>query len=304
MAIGQMFALTWMWNAGDIMISNLVDDRRSKVGHSTIEYKQAKSILTESSGFISTYDYTLNPYSGCTFGCNYCYAAFFAKTEELKGNWGKWVQIKENALALLVKWRSKSLDGKTIYMSSVTDPYQPVEKDLALTRSILSELLQHHKARLVVQTRGPLVTRDIDLFKQFDFVQVNMTVTTDDDAIRRKFEPTCPSIGQRLNAIKQVRDAGIQTCVTMTPLLPVSSPERFAEKLIETGAHQFVIQDFHDGNIRFAAGTGKQALEVSQEMRWGKERYEEVRDYLREHLPNLREGQEGFRPPWKVAQLL
>jgi DNA repair photolyase len=276
---------------------------KSKVGHSTVEYKQVKSILTESSGFISAYDYTLNPYSGCTFGCNYCYAAFFAKTEDLKANWGKWVQVKENALALLIKWRGKSLDGKTIYMSSVTDPYQPIEKDLELTRSILSELLQHHNARLVVQTRGPLVTRDIDLFKQFEFVQVNMTITTDDDAIRRKYEPTCPSIGQRLSAIKQVGEARIQTCITMTPLLPVSSPESFAEKLLETGAQQFVIQDFHGGNIRFAAGTGAEALEVSEGMNWGKEGYEAVRDYLRAHLPNLGEGQEGFRPPWKVAQL-
>src|SRR5205807_557108 len=118
-----------------------------------------------------------NPYSGCTFGCNYCYAAFFANTETLKQNWGRWVQVKENALSLLIKRRKKPLIDKTIYMSSVTDPYQPIERDLKLTRALLEELLAYHQVHLVVQTRGSLVTRDIDLLQQFEYVQVNMTVT-------------------------------------------------------------------------------------------------------------------------------
>src|SRR5579871_6238473 len=99
-----------------------------RIGRSEIAFSRAKSILTEPSGFIDAFDYTLNPYSGCTFGCNYCYAANFASTDKLKEDWGKWVKVKENALELLIKWRKKPLDGKTIYMSSVTDPYQPIER--------------------------------------------------------------------------------------------------------------------------------------------------------------------------------
>src|SRR5258708_3165356 len=192
-------------------------ERKSRIGQSNIEYRPARSILSEASGFIDAFDYTLNPDAGCSFGCTYCYGAFFARTQEQKENWGKWVEVKENALALLIKKRRKPLVDKTIYMSSVTDPYQPIEKDLELTRALLEELLAYHQVRLVVQTRGPLVTRDIDLLKQFPFAQVNMTITTDDDEVRRVFEPHCASTQRRLDAIGQIRDAGIQACVTMTP---------------------------------------------------------------------------------------
>ena len=107
--------------------------RRTKLGKSRVEYKAASGILTKASGFISAFDYTLNPYSGCTFGCTYCYAAFFARSRERVDNWGYWVQVKENALDLLRRKRKKTLKGKTIYMSSVTDPYQPIERELELT---------------------------------------------------------------------------------------------------------------------------------------------------------------------------
>src|SRR5215204_5923132 len=138
-----------------------------KIGGALVSAVQSKSVLSKASGFTDSYDFTLNPYSGCTFGCAYCYAAYFARTDELKANWGQWVQIKENALDLLKKRRKRPLTDKSIYMSTVTDAYQPLEKDLGLTRAILEELLRYHQPRLVIQTRSPLVTRDIDLLKQF-----------------------------------------------------------------------------------------------------------------------------------------
>src|SRR3954470_539596 len=99
--------------------------RKDKLGQTSIEYRQASSILTQSSGFIDAFDYTLNPYSGCTFGCSYCYAAAFVRDQERRESWGQWVRVKENALELLRKQRRKPLDGVAIYLSSVTDPYQP-----------------------------------------------------------------------------------------------------------------------------------------------------------------------------------
>src|SRR4051794_8411490 len=131
-------------------MTSIVSERKTAIGQSSVDYKHVQGILTKPSGFADFFDYTLNPYSGCTFGCNYCYAAFFAKTDELKANWGKWVQVKENALDLLKKYRRKPLLDKNIYMSTVTDPYQPIEKEIGLTRAILEELLNYHEVRLVV----------------------------------------------------------------------------------------------------------------------------------------------------------
>ena len=136
------------------------------LGHTRISYGQAKEILTRATGFMDAYDYTLNPYSGCSFGCTYCYAAFFSRDTEKRDNWGYWVNVKENAVELLQKRLKRTpdaLDGKLIYMSSVTDPYQPVERELKLTRRILEVMAEGHRPKLVVQTRSPDVVRDCDL---------------------------------------------------------------------------------------------------------------------------------------------
>ncbi len=262
-----------------------------------ISTRTAKSILSRAAGFASAYDFTLNPYSGCAFGCTYCYAAFFAPTLEQKDTWGQWVTVKANAVALLRKKRS--LEGRTIYMSSVTDSYQPIEKQVGLTRALLAELLNHPGVCLVIQTRSPLVTRDLDLLTQFDFVRVNMTVTTDDEDVRKAFEPTCPSNAQRLDAIAEVAAAGVDTCITMTPLLPVRDPASFAKSLRATGVPRFVVQNFHRANRRFVAGTGEAATRLLAERNWTDTHYAHVKAELVAHLTHLDEGREGFDPGWE-----
>jgi DNA repair photolyase len=252
--------------------------------------------LTEAKGFMEAYDYTLNPYSGCSFGCNYCYAAFFARSSDERENWGNWLKVKENALKLLMKWRKKPLIDKTIYISSVTDPYQPIEKQLELTRSILKELLNYHKPRLVIQTRSPYITRDIDLLKQFEIAQVNMTVTTDSEEVRKAFEPLCPSNKARLKAIQEVTEAGIQTCITMTPLLPIQDAKNFTEELLSTGVKKFIVQPFHAEKGKFVASTREIALEQMKKMNWSNDKYLQVVETFRKELPWLGEGKQGFAP--------
>ncbi len=277
------------------LFSEINDEKRNLIGKTEIQYKKVSSILTKASGFMESYDYTLNPYSGCSFGCTYCYAAFFSRTEEQKKNWGYWVQVKENALQLLMKFRKKPLIGKTIYMSSVTDPYQPIERELNLTRSLLKELSDFHQARLVIQTRSPIVTRDIDLFKRFKAIQVNMTITTDSENVRKVFEPLCPSNTSRLKAIKEVNDAGINSCITMTPLLPVENAEAFAIKLKETGIKKFIVQPFHSDKGKFIAGTREAAMNLIKELNWTSEKYKEVEAILIKHIPEIGIGKEGFK---------
>lgn len=278
------------------LFSDLESDKKTSIGQSDVIYKTASSILTEAKGFMGGYDYTLNPYSGCSFGCTYCYAAFFSRTEEQRTNWGYWVQVKENALQLLIKFRKKSLKDKTIYMSSVTDPYQPIEKELNLTRSLLKELSTYHQPRLVIQTRSPLAKRDIDIFKEFNVIQVNMTITSDSERVRKVFEPLCPSNASRLNAIKEINDAGVNTCITMTPLLPIENAEDFAKKLLDTGIKKFIIQPFHPDKGKFVASTRESAIQLVKEMDWTFEKYQRVLEIIQKYIPDIGIGKDGFKP--------
>jgi len=274
--------------------SSSTSHRPARLGLAVIDYEDVSGILTKPKGFMAGYDFTINPYSGCAFGCEYCYAAAFAPSDRTADSWGRWVVVKQNALDLLKRSR-RDLRGKSVYISSVTDPYQPIERELELTREILRELI-HHQPRLVIQTRGPLVTRDIDLFKQFEVAQINMTVTTDAEEIRRAFEPGCPGNQQRLRAIAEICAAGIQACITMTPLLPVMHASNFAEALLATGVKRFIVQQFHPKRGAFAAGTKDTATPLIEKYNWTGAGYEAVRDVLRSRLPQLGEGKVGFAP--------
>lgn len=237
-----------------------------RIGKIKLSYKPVCEILNKATGFMNAYEFTLNPYSGCSFGCAYCYAAFFSPTKDNRDNWGRWVVVKENAVERLRKRKPGALDGKMIYMSSVTDPYQLIERRLRITRGLLELVAERHKPKLVVQTRSPLVVRDCDLFRRIEDnggrVQVNMTVTTDDGDVRRAFEPFCPSNPRRLAAVKEVQDAGIATCITMTPLLLVSNNGGFADELIDTGVKKFIARPFHFVRGKFVASTRDVALNL------------------------------------------
>ncbi len=280
-----------------------------RLARTDIKYKPASAILTRATGFMDEYDFTLNPYSGCAFGCTYCYAAFFSRSKEERESWGQWVQVKENAVNLLE--RCRSLDGKRIYMSSVTDPYQPIERKLKLTQRLLEVLAKRHRPKLVIQTRSPEVVRDKNLFRQIvdngGQVQINLTVTTDDEDVRRAFEPSCPSNSRRLGAARELVDSGVATCVTMTPLLLARNAERFASDLRSTRVQKFIVQPFHFQRGKFVAGTRDVALAIMAEklacygenvMDRYREHYRRARDVLRSELPSIGEGKEGFKPPF------
>ncbi len=287
----------------------------SKIGDTCVAYRDVKEILTRATGFMDAYDFTLQPCSGCSFGCTYCYAAFFSHSAEKRDSWGKWIDVKRNGVELLSKRRQGSLDGKLIYMSSVTDPYQPIERSIKLTRGILEVLSERHKPKLVVQTRSPDVTRDINLFQKIEEnggrVQVNMTVTTDDEDIRRTFEPSCPNNTVRLRAIKEVQAYGVQSCITMTPLLLVDDPVKFADDLLDTGVRRFIIQPFHFTRGKFVANTREEAARLMADkldcdtddfvpayMRSYKATEQIIRDRLAAEGIPLGEGKDGFKPPF------
>lgn len=206
-------------------------------------------------GFLgeAAFDYAINAYVGCTFRCRkFCYAISFTGDQAPSQNgapldWGFWLKAKKGAGEAVA--RHTSLAGKAVYMSPATDPYLPQERKYELTRSILTALARHHAGvRLVVQTRGPLVVRDIRLLQvirdQGD-AQVNVTYSTDDEATRRRFEDAAPSLAQRRAAIAQLVSAGIRVVVTVTPFFPVTNVPAFAAQLLGMGLSGVVLQEFH-----------------------------------------------------------
>ena len=117
-----------------------------------MELIESRSIFSSATGFIRRggFEWTCNPYVGCTFGCTYCYAAFLPQNRRPPEEWGTWITAKKNAAELAEK-QARKVTGQTVYMSSVTDPYQPAERGLMLTRGILETLLPH-QPRLTIQT--------------------------------------------------------------------------------------------------------------------------------------------------------
>jgi DNA repair photolyase len=274
----------------------------TRLGAAAIALVESKSILSEASGFIGRYRYTLNPYSGCSFACEYCYARSFAPTSEKRDSWGSWVSVKENAVALIGKAcrAGKLKSGDTVYMASVTDPYQPVERYARLTRAILEAMLEAGvQPRLTIQTRSPLVTRDIDLFQRLERLRVNVTVTTDSDLIRRRYEPTCPSIESRLKALAQLAAAGVKIGVSISPMLPIRDVEAFAARLAALRADEYVTQYVTPGRSWFAESSAPATVRKLNEDGWSRKEYAKARAALARALADQRpllEGAEGYAP--------
>lgn len=194
---------------------------------------QATTILTPQKvgSLAGRYTYSLNPYAGCAFRCSYCYVPKFpnARHDDFT-MWGQWVEVKKNAPALIRKERSKVF-GSSIFFSSATDPYQYIELKYRLSRECLKELLRYRPAKLTMHTRSHLILQDIDLLVQFGAaIRVGVSITTDNEAVQREFEPSAPSIQRRLHLLSELKRAGIRVHASLSPLLP-SDPERLVSLL-------------------------------------------------------------------------
>jgi len=193
-----------------------------------------KSLLNKSG--IS--DYCINPYTGCQHGCVYCYARFMKKYTNHKEPWGGFVDVKTNAVEVLKKELVLKKKGE-IFLSSVTDPYQPLEKKYELTRNILKELL-NYQFPVSILTKSALVLRDIDIIKRFDKIDVEFTIPYLDENARKVFEPNASPIQERLNALKILKQEGIKTGVFFGPIMPMISDkdleqifDKFAELKVD-----------------------------------------------------------------------
>ena len=192
-----------------------VNKRRAlRFGKMEIKEIHSKTILSSS----QVYDYVINPYVGCQHACSYCYARFMKRFSGHKEPWGEFVDVKINAADLLQKEIKKKKKGK-VWISGVCDPYQPLEAKYNLTGKCV-EILAQNKWPLVIQTRSPLVLRDLDIFKEVKDSEVGLSITTADDNIRKIFEPNAPTIKDRLKTLDKLHHAGIKTYAMIAPMLP------------------------------------------------------------------------------------
>ncbi|MEM0352142.1 MAG: radical SAM protein [Sulfolobales archaeon] len=164
-------------------------------------------------------DYSLNPYVGCSHGCLYCYARDYTRQVEVAENWGSIVYVKENLLSILER-ETRKLKPGTVGISTITDPYQPVESVEKLTRRSI-ELLLKRGFRVSIQTKSPLVLRDIDILKSFrDMVDVGFTIITLDSGVASLLEPSAPVPVQRVRALTKVSEEGLKTWLFYGPVIP------------------------------------------------------------------------------------
>ncbi|MBW9275382.1 MAG: radical SAM protein [Candidatus Thiodiazotropha sp. (ex. Lucinisca nassula)] len=183
----------------------------------------AKSIVTPTK--VPSADFVINPYTGCQFGCLYCFASFMGRfVGESNDNWGNYVYVKTNAVALMEKEIQRLLRKNPhprIAISTVTDPYQGVEKKYRLTRGILQVFAKsNYQGRVGILTKSPMVLDDTDLLKTLPNAEVGLSITTTDDKLSRLLEVQAPLVSARLKTLRKLNEAGITTYAFVGPFLP------------------------------------------------------------------------------------
>ena len=211
-------------------------------GH-LIEFKamEAQSILNKSVSKRALWmAYSINPYRGCEFGCKYCYARYThefllptrasiteqrlsEKQQPFALAFEREIYIKENAAWLLEQELRRFNPAEEIAIGTATDPYQPIERKVGVTRSILEVFAGRSGYRIGIITKSNLIERDIDLLAEIskrNKLVVHLTITTTDTALARLLEPRAPRPDLRFAAVGKLRAAGITTGILCSPLLP------------------------------------------------------------------------------------
>jgi DNA repair photolyase len=214
----------------------------------------AKAILSKS----KVQEYTINPYIGCSHACRYCYAAFMKRFTGHRERWGEFVDVKLNAAALLAKEIQRKPRGR-VWISGVCDPYQSAERRYELTQKCI-EILVEHQWPVTIQTKSPLVLRDIEILCRFKDVEVGLSITTADESMRKIFEPGAPPIDKRVHALDVLHSRGIKTFAMIAPILPGAEglieqlPGKVDNILIDRLNYSYANRVYTQHNLEWAKG--------------------------------------------------
>lgn len=226
---------------------------------------EARGILSETSGFIreAGFTHSLTPARNCTYACTYCYVPTMGIYGGLRPDdwrrWGQFTTFKNNAPELL---RRQLRPWQTIYCSPLVDPYQPAESKTHMMPRILDELIARPPRIFTIQTRGPLIARDVDVLAELarrTSLRVSFSLTTDREEVRRLYEPHCAPLAERISTIRLLRARGIRTFATLAPLLPCD-PDRLAQAALDNTSEDVIGDPFH---VRAAKPRGATTREAA-----------------------------------------
>jgi DNA repair photolyase len=170
------------------------------------------------------FTHAINPYRGCEFGCRYCYARYTHEFLEMAPEeFERKIYFKQNGAWLLAQELKRLKPGTEISIGTATDPYQPLERKLEITRSLLEVFAQHSGLRLGIVTKSTLIERDADLLKKIagkNSLTVHLTVTTMSAKLARVLEPRAPRPDLRIRTVARLRQDGLRAGVMCSPLMP------------------------------------------------------------------------------------
>ena len=201
-----------------------------------------KSLLNRCTGRRMPFTWTINPYRGCEFACKYCYARYTHEFMEMRDGieFEQKIYAKQHAADLLRQELRKVKPGEDIALGTATDPYQPIEKKLEITRTILEEIARHSGLEVGIVTKSAMLARDIDVLREIgehNRISVSFTVTTVDTELARILEPRAPRPDLRLECLRKLREAGIRAGVICAPVLPrITDAPKQLEAVVRTAA--------------------------------------------------------------------
>ena len=209
--------------------------------------KHCKTALSRTG--VSGYDYTINPYTGCLHSCVYCYANYMRRfSGHMKDVWGNFVDVKVNLLDVLIKELPRRSGGR-IWFSSVCDPYQQVEAKYRLTRGAIQLISPYRKFTISILTKNSLVLRDLDLLIRIkERVEVGFTISTFSQDAQPFFEPRSSTVDDKIDALRRLNEAGIETYVFIAPMLPYVTEvelEHGLRKLAEAGVKRLLTDRYN-----------------------------------------------------------